>query len=53
MVILVEGKIVFVHVMKAYRENLRTAPLVLNLRPMWRYVVILEILAFKSYGVCE
>jgi hypothetical protein len=53
MFILVKGNVVFVHAVKAYRENLRTAPLVLNFRSTWRYVVILEILAFKCYGVCE
>lgn len=36
MVILVKGKVVLVHAVKAYRENVRTAPLVLNLRPMWK-----------------
>jgi hypothetical protein len=36
MVILVKGKVVLVHTMKAYRENVRTAPFVLNLRPVWR-----------------
>jgi hypothetical protein len=34
MVILVNGKVVLVHAIKACRENIRTAPLVLNLRPM-------------------
>ena len=36
MVILVKGKVVLVHALKAYRENVRTAPLILNLRTMWR-----------------
>jgi len=36
MAILVKGKVVLVHAMKAYRENVRTAALVLNLRPMWK-----------------
>jgi len=53
MVMLVKGEVVLVHTMKAYRENVRTATLVLNLRSMWKWVMKLEILAFKSYGVCE
>jgi hypothetical protein len=36
MVLLVKGEVVLVHIMKAYRENVRTAPLVLKLRPVWR-----------------
>jgi len=35
-VIVVKGKAVLVHAMKAYRENVRKAPLVLNLRSMWK-----------------
>ena len=36
MVMLVKGEVVLVHTMKAYRENVRTAPLVLNLRSIWK-----------------
>lgn len=36
MVILVNVKVVLVHTMKVYRESVRTAPLVLNLRRVWR-----------------